>query len=86
MGIELFKQQLDNEYEGSIFDAPPSKKEREDSRLSFLDSLKKAVEKGGKVVVEQRGNMEYFSFKEQGGPSFCISEDDAIQFCGYKKQ
>ncbi len=41
MTIESLKQDLDSSYEGSIFDDPPSKKEREESRKSFIEGLKK---------------------------------------------
>lgn len=83
MSIESFKQQIDNEYEGSFFDDPPSKQEKEESRKSFIEGLKKAVKKGGKVIVEARGGVSYYCFKETNGPSWCISKNDAIDYCGY---
>lgn len=82
--IEALKIQLDNDYEGSIFDEPPSKKERQESRRSFLDGLQKAVENGGEVIVEKANNINLFYFKETGGNmSWSISREDAINHCGY---
>ena len=84
--IEALKMQLDNDYEGSIFDEPPSKKERQESRRSFLDGLQKAVENGGEVIVEKINHINCFYFKETGrNVKWSISREDAINYCGYKE-
>ena len=85
MTIETLKQDLDGDYEGSICDMP-SENEIRESRDSFINGLKKAVKNGGKVIVEKRGRNSYFYFKETKGPSWCISENEAVEYCGYCEQ
>ncbi len=81
--IEALQMQNENNYEGSMFEAPPTKKEKEDSRAAFVSALKDAVKQGGEVIVNENGSIG-FTFKVTGkNIRYSISKADAIEFCGY---
>ena len=64
-----------------ILNDAPTKKEEEESRKDFVKSLKLSVAAGGNVVL----NGSQLEFKVKGkNLSYCISKQDAIEYCGFK--
>lgn len=84
-------ENYENALGDEIYGTPLTDKEKKESRHSFVEGLKAAVVKGGRVEVEAfttgKGvKVRNFSFKLNNScQAYSISEEDAVKYCGYEQ-